>query len=717
MRFEREMKTYRESDRVKGFLTYKQRRALFDSLEHIGSVTAEDRLGGRLRKEGFPEKDEYYFDVDLWHPGSQEELPEARKQLDIIIDGTGARRTDFREVAGTLLLARIYGTDETVKSILEYDRVARVDLPPILPQPEFTIFDQVHSPSEPFDISEDMPLACVVDSGVVSGHPLLRGLIVGYNNIESGEPTEVDQVGHGTHVAGIVAYGDVHSCLQSNQWIPLVRLLNAKVMRRGQDNQAEFADENRVETQVTKAIEWGIKEHGCRIFNLSLGNSDLPFYGGRQLPWALALDELALKYDVVIVVSAGNVTNPLIPSVNTTEEFQRNILGNLTTKKHALIDPACAANVITVGSLARTDSPSEAVALRYPGDRTPLVGSPPDCPSPFTRTGHYQDKGNGIHRMVKPEVVAYGGNYCLDPVKGQRWVKNEPNLGEPSLAHDYATTGRLLKAASGTSFSAPYVTHVAALVENSLQLGLYEGRSFSSNLIRALVVHSANVGDSAIDWISAGLSDPDAESAKLRTVGFGKPSVDKAVFSSDNRVVLIADDEILENHIHLYELEIPEAFILESGDRFIRATLAYDPPVRGTRKEYLSRTMWFELYRGLPAESIIEAMSKTTDGSRPPKLPSVNKAKSRPPHSQLTWSTVQSTVFAGKRKEKFNYRPFGPNTPATFHILVGCTKRFESELSEIQRYSIVVSLEHSNEEVKIYNEVRQRISQRVRIRT
>ena len=76
-------------------------------------------------------------------------------------------------------------------------------------------------------------MACLVDSGVVAGHPLLSGTVMDERDFDSGEDTPVDRVGHGTHLAGIIVYGDVHACLQSGlPWVPRVGLLSAKVLRR-----------------------------------------------------------------------------------------------------------------------------------------------------------------------------------------------------------------------------------------------------------------------------------------------------------------------------------------------------------------------------------------------------------------------------------------------------------------------------------------------------
>ena len=73
-----------------------------------------------------------------------------------------------------------------------------------------------------------------------------------------------------------------------------------------------FPEDKRPEQIVKEAIEYFNKEYGCRIFNLSAGDSDHVYTGGRQLAWAEMLDQLSKQLDIVIVISAGNVSNPQI---------------------------------------------------------------------------------------------------------------------------------------------------------------------------------------------------------------------------------------------------------------------------------------------------------------------------------------------------------------------------------------------------------------------
>lgn len=679
-------------------LPYAMRRNLFDALESVSIVTEEERTGRRLQREGRPTEAPFYLDVDLWNSGSDVGNRDLSNFFREFVQSRGGRVVKDPLITPSLFLVKVEANRRLLDELLQLDVVSLVDLPP-RPPPEdsFDLLSPVQPPDPLPPVPPSGPLACVVDSGVTAGHPLLRGVVLAEEDFDSGELTPVDQNGHGTQVGGLVVYGDIARRMQGNEWLPQVHLYSAKVLRNDPNPidptspEAIFPVEERVEEQLKRAIEYFHGKYDCRVFNLSLGHVDRLYAGGRQLPWAELLDELARTMDIVIVVSAGNVGDPDIPPATNSAQFKKEVAASLKQPKHRLIDPATSALCLTVGSVARREDP------RMLSLGAQLSASAVGCPSPFTRSGP------GVAGAVKPEVVAHGGNYDLNSIAGQpSWRRNDLNLVEPALNRDFAS--RLLRGVCGTSYAAAQVTHVAARIEAALRTEFQTAPS--QNLVRALLVSSARPNDNVSKYVDKG--------DLLNTVGYGVPNVEYC-WSTPNRVTLVAEDIVGYRTFHVYSLVVPEDFLQEPGRRSISVALAYDPPTRLSRRDYIATAMWLEVFGGLTTEQVVEYKSKYDGDGKPPMVPDRNKLKFSPAGQTIRMSTVQKRSWSSNKGTVFLNRP-DPKGDASLHIFVGCQPRFPNPLGEdSQRYALVVTLEHDSQSIDVYQQVRTRVRTRARI--
>ena len=82
----------------------------------------------------------------------------------------------------------------------------------------------------------------------------------------------------------------------------------------------------------------------------------------------------------------------------------------LRTGRARLLDPAPALNALTIGSIARRDS--DCYAERYPNDPRHAPIARRDELSQFSRCGC------SVQTAIKPDLVAYGGNFAIDRVTG-----------------------------------------------------------------------------------------------------------------------------------------------------------------------------------------------------------------------------------------------------------------------------------------------------------
>jgi subtilisin family serine protease len=135
--------------------------------------------------------------------------------------------------------------------------------------------------------SKDVIVA-VVDTGVQSDHPDLKGrLIKGMNIVNPSSPPE-DDVGHGTHVAGIIA-----AIVNNNEGVAGMTLYTKIMPVKVLDSSGAGSTYS-----VAQGIIWAT-DHGAHIINMSLGN----YTDAQFLHDAL---KYAHDHGVVLVAASGN---------------------------------------------------------------------------------------------------------------------------------------------------------------------------------------------------------------------------------------------------------------------------------------------------------------------------------------------------------------------------------------------------------------------------
>ncbi|MNO93267.1 Thermophilic serine proteinase precursor [compost metagenome] len=135
--------------------------------------------------------------------------------------------------------------------------------------------------------STDVVIA-VIDTGVDIGHPDLQGnLTNGYNVVDPTSPP-IDDVGHGTHVSGIIG-----ASVNNNEGVAGISWYNKVMPIKALDSSGAGTTYS-----VAEGIIWAA-DHGAKVINMSLGNyADSAFLHD------------AIKYaydrDIVIVAATGN---------------------------------------------------------------------------------------------------------------------------------------------------------------------------------------------------------------------------------------------------------------------------------------------------------------------------------------------------------------------------------------------------------------------------
>ncbi|MEL6723226.1 MAG: S8 family peptidase, partial [Pseudomonadota bacterium] len=532
---------------------------------------------------------------------------------------------------------------------------------------------------------------CLLDSGIITNHPLLGPAIGESANFTDTEDA-FDTTEHGTAVAGIAVYGDIETCQANNVWQPEIRLLSGKIL----DQNNEF-DPETIENKIIKAVTYFTEEYRCKIFNLSIGNANAPYDHRHIRGIAYVLDDLARQFDILFVVSSGNFTGsdePPVPEHSWRDEYPDYLLSD----QSLIIDPAPALNVITVGSLARHNATSD--AQRYPQEINQLCPATHHQPSPFTR------HGPSVKGAIKPDLVAVGGNLAV-PMRqeGKQYQTVERGLGVLSCRAKFIGS-TLLTEISGTSFAAPYISHLAARLLNTYP-------EASANLLRALLVNHAHMPDEMTQTFPEAIRESYKKDRKISpensVAGYGLIDESALFRSSENVVVLMAEEGIEDDTHQFFELPLPAEFLRKKrATREINVTLAYCPAVRTTRLEYIATRINFRLVKDRSLDNLQRSFNHETQ--KETETRNDDRTSNRKISSALRdKGTIQSSTW---KMQQLN-----PDDK-WFVVITRQDKAWGKSLSEhIESYALVITVaDRENNAAQLYTQISQRIQQQIAAR-
>ena len=693
-------------DALQGEIPEGQKRephaGFFDAIESLRAVEPDDRLTEAIRQTiAVVDGNEILrLDVECWHPDDVDLAATWFADLSTAIEALDGRIVDrYVHDAAGLLLARAYLQAAAVEQLAELDFVARID---VLPRPALTL-PQLFG-SELRDLPDaaapgkNTAIVGVIDSGVRSAHPLLAGAVLAADGVGTGIDEGEDQHGHGTMVAALIAHGAIEAAVKRGPPLrPLCRIVSARVLNASN----EFPDDMLWEHDLADAIEWCVAQ-GASVINVSLGDLRSVSTTKRQTVGAAVIDDLARRHGVTIVTCTGNVS-PHDYLEDIVEGAAVTYPEALLRAEHArLIDPAPAMLALTVGGIttaaAATGLTAQETVLRIPMGK-------PGWPSPFTRTGP------GVAGAVKPELVERSGTLGIE---SGRLVDNDAELSVISAS---ASAERVLAFDIGTSFAAPLVTRVAAAVKAKFP-------DFSSNLVRALVLVSAAAPDFGRELDAA--RPADVADAVLRLAGYGRPSIARATESTSHRAVLVAEDKIPIDGVHVYELPVPESFRRSGGQRGIDVALAYDPRTRARRLDYLANRMEFHLVRGMAIDDVVASFARLDpdddrdledqdDDDEGSQSEERAETTGPPTPSQLgarVCRLVPSTPVRSRGANQLGRRTFAhrfdPAQHEPMHLLVRNTNRWD-DATDVQPYALAVALWRTETQEELYVELEARL--------
>lgn len=581
----------------------------------------------------------------------------------------------------------------------------------------------------------DAPTVCVIDTGVQNGHPLLSDSLAP-NDVHVADPgwQARPSGGHGTEMAGLALYGDLHSAVLSAQTVRLRhRLESVKFLPDNKGNDPDLYGAITARSVDRPEIE---APERSRVFMLAVtapgpthtqgreraaGQVD----AGRPTSWSATIDALAYGRAIddseprftyldrnepvkprLFVISAGNIRDPIA----TDDHLARSDL-------EPVEDPAQAWNALTVGAYTEKDDMSGAL----PSFAGYLPIAPRGELSPASRTSVMFDRQKW---PFKPDVVAEGGNFAASP--DGKSADTPENLAVLTtrfqrLGEGFFTTTR------DTSAATAQVAAIAAGIHA-------EYPKLRPETIRALIVHSAEWTPEMLQRFAADNRRAERVSL-LRRYGMGVPNAERALRSATDALTLIAESNIRPysregsssngtvREMNLHELPWPNSQLEVLGDVEVRlrVTLSYfiepNPSSRGWTGRYVYPSHGLRFATRRPEDSIESFRRRINkrareDGQKPPTL-ATEKGWHFGRNQQEASGSLHTDIWTGPAVELAN-----KGAIAVYPVAGWWKNRPVYDQSDLGvNYSLVVSIESPSVEVDLWTPVAQQIAPEVVITT
>ncbi len=654
-------------------------RSFFNTVEHIEPYGPEDRRTPNLPADLVALAEPLVVDVVVWPSRDSEEAQRRLRDVRTIVTRfNGEELASDARAQFTVVRTKLSG--QGIEAMLGLSVVERVRTPPT---PFIEPSDWVARTITDLDIDvrQGEPIG-IIDDGIADGHPLLRGVVGNTRAFPSSHGW--GSIGsHGTMVAGLAAYGDFEEPLRDGAelvaWGPVHE---ARVLEPdpSQPSRSRFAPNIMVHQAIESAIQTLHEQDSVRLFNLSI--AQVEGYSGPHVGLLTErLDQLIRDLGLVVTVCAGNHAVDLL---TTTMENGDHVMvgypGYTMDETARIAEPAPAALALTVGSLVRSDAPQTISGITRVGDQA--VASVGQI-SPFSRTGP------GAFRGVKPDVVDYGGNWVINDTGHL----DHANAGVGVISLGVNETGRLFSVSTGTSFAAPRIARLAADIWTAYP-------DASANLVRALVGIAARIP------APVEAQFPEAQT-RLRAVGYGRPILRLALGCGGNRVVMYFDGMIESDTVAIHPIPIPPLFARGRSDRRISIALAFDPPVRRQRREYLAGEMSFDLLRNVTPEQIAERYERQGQ-QRIDLWNDRHRLNLKPSSTRIANSTLQVRRVFPKQLD--------PDDGDLYYLAVKHRPARWASGGQ-QAYAIVVEIaDEERQDIDLYAEVQQQVTLPARIR-
>lgn len=567
-------------------------------------------------------------------------------------------------------------------------------------------------------IANGEPIIALLDGLPLENHSLLTNRLAVDDSDNYSRNYTANKRIHGTSMASLILNGDLKkpSPLSSPIYVRPILKPEANSFSDGEFLPDDVLPVDLVHRCVVRMFERDGETLPAaptvRVINFSIGDSSRPF-NTNMSPWARLLDWLSCKYNILFIVSAGNFSDDILINVPHGEfdgldqiRIQELVLKHVIERNfnRKIITPAESINSLTVGS-----SHHDYSEIGNLHQRKNLIALP-SLLSPVSRIGF------GYGKSIKPEVLMPGGRKLYrkapiqtDPTKTLLTIEALPFSSAPpgNCVALPGGDGRLdsIGFTCGTSNSAALTSNLAGrLHELLLQLNQEndpENRideSYFTVIIKCLITHGAAWGE-AYNILNPLIRNlPGVASSRIRShitpyLGFGLVDSDRVLYCTEHRVTLIGFGQLSKDptgNAHIYSFPLPPSIGQQRIEKKVIVSLAWLSPLNFRTSKYRKAQLYFN---NLRHNDYLSLNREYYDFDLAQK------------------GTVQHDILVGNQADAFIDGDM-------LKIKVNCREDASSlSIHENIRYGIAVTLQiQENVGISIYEEVKQRIQQRVRPR-
>ncbi len=658
-------------------------------------------------------------DLDLWYRNADERRDKSLDTLNEMLEEVGGQlidQVDIPEIRYQGVRIRVPG-DVAQQLVDGHGRIAESrDVMTIRPQSTYE--SQIEGEAVATRTDLDTPdlsgdcIAALLDGYPVDQHHLLTDRL---NIIEvdvSGALAPAQTRQHGTAMASLIIHGDLKApdIRPLNRPLAVLPVLVAPSLHSKETiptGKLPIGVIYRALNTITSANRRSNPElRRVVVINHSICDVYAPFVR-RASPWATLLDYFSHEYNLLFVVSAGNIFSRFpvsafrnIAAYENADPDTREaaVLGAIEMAKatRTILSPAESVNSLTIGAV-------------HADHAQPDHTAPPDPYPTFAMSNLASAVGLGVNRSVKPDFLEKGGRFAAGMTNvrgGSLEIHARPSTHYGQQVASPSLTGHLNRRilTSGTSNAAALTTRAAHFIADALD-DLYadDDKAWHELKTRAVILKTLLAHGTSWGEVGNRLDeaypprDPKKWSPRRNVItqflGFGQLDLSRVVNGAANRITLLGEDLIRAGERHEYIVPVPASMLNNREVRTVTLTLSWSCPMTYTTADH--RAVVLQL-TGVKNNS-----SSFWDGI-------ARAGYAQPNASTANRGTLIHMVQEGKKLM----------TDATGRIVIGvqATAKAGFELDDVP-YAVAITLELGQQvHSKLYVEVEQRVRGRTRTR-